>query len=108
MKQINDYLHLYMSQQVIVTDSDGNDHLYTLDSEVYFKFKDQITQLALRPLSSMNFDEKNEFLHRELVLQKTSHEQSQWLISKGFDIFGLISDGIAIDSNPIILVGSVN
>lgn len=70
-------------------------------------------KLLLRPLSSMTEEEAEEIWYMaepKHVLTTTrtgnitvqvalSSERTRWLLSKGFDLFGLIESGDAINSN---------
>lgn len=69
-------------------------------------------KLLLRPLSSMTEEEATQWLRMENnsdVFFKTDEWYSQlndarktsWLLSKGFDLFGLLESGDAIDSTKI-------
>lgn len=144
-KDIKDYLHLYLGQPCIVTDSDGNDHEYTIDDKALF-YLSGIVQPVLRPLSDMKEGERAalwDFIFKDrrypfngrtvwyqerttsseprwVLMQgverlgiemngtvwadsdlnnykHNQHEVTRWFLSKGFDLYGLIEAGLAID-----------
>lgn len=114
MKDIKDYLHLYKGQQgqylkpkkqewsewKIV----NGEFIHTVD------LLDWKARLSLRPLSDMTEDEKRKW--RSLMHKQYSGgaghtgylenpESFRYLLSKGFDLFGLIEAGLAIDKTTI-------
>lgn len=65
-------------------------------------------KLILRPLSSITTEEMNELVWGEQELRHASLQKNpalfvsefQYLLSKGFDLFGLIEKGEAIEDKP--------
>jgi hypothetical protein len=65
------------------------------------------TILILRPLSDMTEEEEKEMIasqddvilegYTQILLKTDSGETVRWMLSKGFDLFGLIDAGLAID-----------
>lgn len=109
MELVQDYLHFYIGQQASFIDEDGNDHMYTLDYEVLAKFAPSATHLFLRSLESMTEEEHNEQIelmdsienYMGDVIVSHSGASIKYILSKGFDIFGLIEKGIAMDKSKI-------
>lgn len=121
-KDIKDYLHLYLGCECMTEDGrrgrfsgfdvveknysivmitvrfsdDPLDHDWTVlnDNEECDRIK-----LILRPLSDMTEDEKTE--EYKIGLDPGIEEQFRWLLSKGFDLFGLIEAGLAIDKTTL-------
>lgn len=109
MELVQDYLHFYVGQQANFIDEDGNDHVYTIDYEVLHKFAPSATHLFLRSLESMT-DEEQEEQQKEMDFIDIGMGQTTitnsphsilFLLSKGFDIFGLIDKGIAMDKSKV-------
>lgn len=96
-KKIEDYLHLYIGVKLerggIVT----HKLLAAADEaafDAYLDFKP-----ILRPLASMTEAETKEY--KDLFLEHPDcYEKTRWLLSKGFDLFNLIPEGLALDSTP--------
>jgi len=119
-KKIEDYLHLYLgcdvkwgADTVRLIDTDGvncNVHGEFIGTT---KCNTSIKNISpiLRPLSSMTIDEKKankdfmaigekfdlHFFEEIVDAAKYYH----WLLSKHFDLFGLIEDGLAIDATTL-------
>ena len=78
--------------------------LYETDQNDDFEGCDFDWKLILRPLSDMTEEEKNEYL---LIGTDSSTRfehnarRTQYLLSKGFDLFGLIDAGLAIDKTKL-------
>ena len=127
-KKIEDYLHLYLGSEATVCagdiDIDGIGLLVKIDtnygqktaivekgkfcSEVGVEFIKPI----LRPLSDITKKEKKEMVdtQEKLVIHGydkpvnllvDSGETFRYLLSKGFDLFGLIEAGLAIDKTKL-------
>lgn len=70
-------------------------------------------QLQLRRLSDMNNDEREERIRLMHGLYSDDHDsrtreqrhatETAWLLSKSFDLFGLIDSGLAIDQKTLKL-----
>ena len=127
-KNIKDYLHLYLGCECMIGDlnwkpetnlhglAPGFDPDYgkpirtKIDAHILDVFPHQTT-LILRPLSDMTDEEQEEIeatkafqrataVHRVGVLVWTA-ESFRLLFSKGFDVFGLIEAGLAIDKTKL-------
>ena len=103
-KDIKDYLNLYLGSAIIDA-SDGNfivcesldaDFLkYLLESQRLKDFR-----LVLRPLSDMTSKENLTHMDNSKWGPYTAIE-FKWLLSEGFDLFGLIEAGLAIDKTTL-------
>lgn len=114
-KNIKDYLHLYYGCEVARYDSEGVRYKVAVNKawliEAFEKGgKNFYTyKLLLRPLSDMTEGEKDEYYkHRGFGwiynLEKQMSKDAagtRFLLSKSFDIFGLIESGLAIDKTKI-------
>jgi len=111
MKDIKDYLHLYLGCQMgYASHHEPQNATYTLTVE---NFKEAIEfgdPIHLRPLSSMTEDEKTDAVYPMLYGLTTlegdenigqSAELTKYLLSKHFDLFQLIEAGLAIDATKI-------
>lgn len=125
MKEIKDYLHLYLGCQVLIV-SNGITNKLVVSS----KNHNQEISLAvacglnvkpiLRPLSSMTGEEFNEFkvlcdndFSKMVVIESVSKDgdftrlchqatSQAYMLSKHFDLFGLIELGLAIDATNAV------
>jgi hypothetical protein len=102
-KDIKDYLHLYLGCECL----GNNGKPYTLKpSHFPSNWKEGINghKPILRPLSDMTEEEKKDYNNRK---QRKGHMaqvhayNTLWLLSKHFDLFGLITDGLAIDKTTL-------
>jgi hypothetical protein len=99
-KNIRDYLHLYLGCECWWEDKYGDSGGRTeidfyMIAELYgerIKLK-----LILRPLSNMTEEEMKE----SEPFMFDSFELTRYLLSKHFDLFGLIDAGLAIDKTTI-------
>src|SRR6478735_9023399 len=106
-KNIKDYTHLYLGCKVeysirfadgTVIKQEGN---FTLDYDTLFKWSKNyiVIKLILRPLKDMK-DTECEFVSDAALSGKptiyVNAEVTKYLISKHFDLFGLIEAGLAI------------
>lgn len=126
-KKIQDYLHLYLGCECRMTKSSYHAvhelHLsvktsFTLTAKLLHYFIAPTTMAVikplLRPLSDMTEEELQECgnlvydfsddqsgldlnNHRWEDFYLTTSEQFHWLLSRHFDLFGLIESGLAID-----------
>lgn len=113
MKELKDYLHLYLGcpmQKKLAGRNEGIATLDFIDESVYMLIENGMLIPILRPLSSMTEGEDTElqifmkpYLDR---LDDDNHaishgevdaERTRWALSKHFDLFGLIESGLAID-----------
>lgn len=98
---LKDYLHFYLGCDI--QHEDGTiEKLKSIDTEISYvnfgwgnaKQMDKV-KLILRPLSDMTEDERSEAVAMSKVF-KYDAEQMKYLLSKQFDLFGLIEAGYAI------------
>lgn len=122
MKDIKDYLHLYLGCEVSVTNLDGRytrlitheffSTFYNEDDGAFYNDPKPI----LRPLSDITDDEIDDVWNLEEpehvlvmayeknnVVRKVAlcSERTRYLLSRGFDLFGLIEAGLAIDKTTL-------
>lgn len=129
-KDITDYLHLYLGCEVeygyegrrSIGDLHGLDPKFGWKVFTrrpipdYHTVRTELIKLILRPLSDMTdqemdevwyghepknvlvMDYKNSGITRKVAL---CSERTRYLLSKGFDLFGLIAAGLAIDKTLI-------
>lgn len=111
-KKLSDYLHLYLGCEAKSSEGTMTYKLSSIDVKGRCMFYDghgndmwlgNDFKLILRPLSDMT-EEEREIAVGEIkrsgsgsVLQSQSWESMRYLLSKHFDLFGLIDAGIAID-----------
>ena len=131
MKDIKDFLHLYLGCDFVTANSQGNINTSSI-GEVYSYF-DHFKQfkLVLRKLSSITEEEIVSYLRLKHnayngeyevravdngfwwafrlntlnerfnfygeILDESNSDQFRYLLSKAFDLFGLIDEGLAID-----------
>ena len=100
-KKIKDYLHFYIGCKIKANRSiSGEWSLLTvshLHDSSHFK-------LLIRPLSDMTEEEKNEYLLTGTdSMTRFEHNaiRTQYLLLKGFDLFGSIDAGLAIDKTKL-------
>lgn len=122
-KDIKDYLHLYLGQRIQFeageigklegVDYKHNHVLVTSEfhGESEYLFSD--IKLIIRPLSDMTMDEKLQIDEFQKIEDKitcprlnnfhmTRHgEQFRYLLKQGFDLFGLIPEGLTIDKTTL-------
>ena len=113
MKELKDYLHLYKECDCRVYEEDMID--FTIDkmqgcylNKVVFKeygVPIRLVKPILRPLSDMTEDEKNNLSWEWKVDYDFKPifrpDQFLFLLSKHFDLFGLIDAGLAIDKTTL-------
>jgi hypothetical protein len=110
MKEIKDYLHLYLGCEMLTVDG----RIVTLNlTNLGFALKgiigSELSKPILRPLSDMTEEEKIELKLNMVQATTLNHapeimwtfEQMRILLSKCFDLFGLIEAGLAIDKTAI-------
>jgi hypothetical protein len=121
-KRIEDYLHLYLGCDVESTGGKRGKLIWTSYQDtacVVYENDDPRGRVGyknyfkpiLRPLSDMTEDEKVEFeATKVFVLATPVHhvgnmqwtpETFRWLLSKQFDLFGLIESGLAINIKDV-------
>lgn len=108
-KKIEDYLHLYLGCDCFIPKYDRNEKLIQISHESklgYFRFSspdfDGWAEFKplLRQLSDMSEEEEFEWSengHKEADPMMAEAEATRYLLSKHFDLFGLIEAGLAMD-----------
>lgn len=127
MKDINDYLHLYLGCECQFGYIDRIGRLAGIDERygwqifypgnqiVPYRFvRPELIKLLLRPLSDMTEEEFDYMFFKQpgyvsieskVVADKRfdiSPHQVAFLLSKGFDLFGLIDARLAIDKTKMV------
>lgn len=111
MKNFKDYAHLYIGCQMVSNTTGRHGKLL----QVRVDDTDYEAKPILRPLSDMTQEEAKhiiDFFGKEVTVKgwKSNYETTclnhnpeftRWLLSLGFDIFGLIKAGIALDKTTI-------
>lgn len=117
MRDIKDYLHLYVNSArcLIQNEFDKDGWEQDLTHEVLLKQMDDeeyksVTPI-LRKLSSMTEEEEKEMIatqddvkldgYPKILLKADSGETFRYLLSKHFDLFNLIESGLAIDKDTL-------
>jgi len=113
MKELKDYIHLYIGSKVSTIHPalfNGKAHELTISInnlyEIIYKYQD--SKLILRRLSDMTDEEATEYFSVCSLGPgdyigggpqwiPISARSTHWLLSKSFDLFGLIDAGLAID-----------
>jgi hypothetical protein len=122
---IKDYLHLYLGCTVEIPDSLIQKHglvkstrkatflgfadYHRLESRVGFRAGPEgrvstfFIKPILRPLSDMTGEEKSQsgIIYKGSGVLETHFESMRYLLSKHFDLFGLIEAGLAIDKTKL-------
>jgi hypothetical protein len=114
MKDINDYLHLYLGcpcERTCWVDAEDDmpgfektRQIGTLNQTIINDLDFFKPKLILRPLSSMTEDESDYILPEAWEGKPTiivNAAMTVWLLSKHFDLFGLIESELAIDATKI-------
>ncbi len=98
---IKDYLHLYLGCDMLDISDNST---YTLHPEMLYASIKDGDKPILRPLSDMTEDE-SEFVADAAWQGKPTiymnAEITAYLLSKHFDLFGLIEAGLAIDKTKL-------
>jgi hypothetical protein len=106
MKDIKDYLHLYLNSNVSCLVDSFTTHTEPLNVANFNILCNGGYKPILRPLSSMTEEEcfKLDWSYLHTSGEKIDHEPENlnpdeiiYLLSKGFDLFGLIESGLAIE-----------
>lgn len=111
-RKLNDYLHFYLGCEFEyeVDAKRYRDIIKSVGTTVNAMFRPEEILILLRPLSDMTMDEWNEIGKKSRSgqnirtagdLWKMNAEETAYLISKGFDLFNLIPDGLAIDKTTL-------
>jgi hypothetical protein len=116
-KEIKDYLHLYYERKVFAKFNDGSSG--EMDLSVYYLRYPDIDplpiefKLILRPLSDMTEDESKKLGLHGIWEDIKDISTGIWddtlfypedfikLLKEGFDLFGLIESGLAIDATKL-------
>ena len=123
-QQLKDYAHLYIGCQIELNESRFTEHqedrIFTLEGVAGNRFC--VAELGNYWYEMDHY--KNGESHDKLVLRPTTHittaermergthilkfdsryleaEYNKWMINKGFDMFGLIAAGLAIDKTKL-------
>lgn len=122
-KDISQYLHLYLGCQCLIGDS-KNVHFIEMVSPMYvctgtnkisiqMWYKKSACKPVLRPLSDMTEEERTELICTDIDEYKPlkiklkvgdyypESKRFIYLLSKHFDLFGLIESGLAIDKTTL-------
>lgn len=112
-KKIEDYLHLYLGCELLSKSTGevvatllgvvGNEAHFKVSGVKYSARCDNYKPI-LRPLSDMTEEERSELIYLQNADQRAYYEmaaQVKYLISKYFDLFGLIEAGLAIDKTKL-------
>lgn len=123
-KKIEDYLHLYLGCKVVVEDRvvakflqyDFNEKVCSVDFDNgrdYSYYTTNHIKPILRPLSSITHDEdaaawniwNEDFVRAMGINCGTAYEAGKikYLLSRDFDLFGLIEAGLALDQSKVKL-----
>ena len=123
-KKLKDYLHLYIGCECIYNNKlyvlTGTNKPYLSTDTTFFRIDLRVkgkgfrestsstdmdkTKLILRPLSDMTSKESDYILPEALEGKPTiivNAASTAWLLSKHFDLFGLIDAGLAIDKSQL-------
>lgn len=113
-KKISDYLHLYLGCDImILCYKDYSGGTYKLTGKIFaniidnYNPKEDLIKPILRPLSDMTEEEREELNDIELgesswpTVARALAPCFAWMLSKGFDLFGLIESGLAIDKTTL-------
>lgn len=124
-KKLEDYLHLYLGAPCLFGIKVPEQETHLEEATIDIRVLHNVTQLyaevkpILRPLSSMTEEEFKEFdriitkdFAKMTIIESVSKEgdytrfshtfnSSAYLLSKHFDLFGLIEAGLAIDSTAL-------
>lgn len=119
-KEIKNYLHFYLKSGIsvyvftddsitdgflekYVTDHPNGVYNPVLTTENYERFLKDGYKPILRPDTDMTPEESQEMqlLQEGKGITQAWAFMTKWLIDKGFDVFGLIEAGIAIDKTKI-------
>jgi len=99
---MNNYLHLYLGQECEITTIDDKVkmHIVNIKTLSFIDSTRSVTsvKLKLRPLSDMTDEEQEkwESLEPSSGMAKNEAARTAYLLSRGFDLFGLIEEGLAI------------
>jgi len=100
-KKIEDYLHLYLGCDVRHNNgSIVKMNSIALNNMLNNKYEMQEYKPILRPLSDMTEEEKIEVRKFDKV-ELPHFELTRYLLSKHFDLFGLIEAGLAIEKTKV-------
>jgi hypothetical protein len=113
-KQSIDYLHYYLGCEVFICyNLEGDPVIEKLDARHLFDEHDAPVgiQPILRPLSDMSDEEAEEYnsiMYTCFNAVNKFHDQvlteaacTQYLLSRGFDLFNLIHKGLAVDKKSL-------
>lgn len=105
MRQIKDYLHLYLGCQFITPNSQGELNATTLPLVINMCKRGDKVQLLLIPLSAMTEQEAQELnsigggtevFQKGSIVYSFDSDRILWALKRRFDLFGLIESELAI------------
>lgn len=105
-KRIEDYLKFYLNSEAkIRSTAMGIIHpLSTYTENTINRFQNHEWELILRPLSDMTEEERQsciEFMNHDLDTWIIGAKRTAYLLSRGFDLFGLLDCRLAIDKTTL-------
>lgn len=125
MKELKDYIHFYVGGKILIN-CQGEDIVCEVitvsangsayasgkcnDGKTFNSHGVPQGKLLLRPLTDMTEDESDTVLPEAWEGKPTiitNAAMTLWLISKGFDLFGLIESGLAIDAKTLKLSNEI-
>ena len=128
MKELKDYIHLYIGCEVLAKDpslEDDHEPVRGILTGIHGEYGPEVAffdtphhtrespeypgeaTLILRPLDSMTKEEAEEigwwFEPDEMIIQfrNCPNQDLPWVLKKGFDLFDLRSDGLCVYENEI-------
>jgi hypothetical protein len=119
MKNIKDYLYLYLGCEVMIEPYEPHSYKDVIEAIVvgesvnfkkagdyYFDDANEFNiKLILRPLYDMTAKERLQWFREYRTIPKVNEyynpEELRWLLKQGFDLFNLIPEGLAIDKTKL-------
>lgn len=96
-KKIEDYLHLYYNSDCRTPYGVWKDKFLKSKVHTALYFKEKDVKLYLRPLSDKTPEEREKSSYMGGLHESCQPWEFRYLLSRDFDIFGLIESGLAID-----------
>ena len=111
MKELKDFIHLYLGCECVIgSDLSTKETVQAVSKDsvcvginkygVESWYKTKSIKLILRPLNDMTDEEEKESGDNPETVFEAA-EQIEYLLSKHFDLFGLIEAGLAIDKTTL-------
>lgn len=111
MTNLKDVIHLYIGCEVKKSNKTEDDIVdtYALTPEVLWYAIEQEDKPLLRPLSDMTDEETRQYKNIRIKFYSDNECEKnaarfQWLLSRHFDLFGLIESGQALDKTKEVAV----